>query len=173
MSRLLLPQMVESVLAPSERRSPRDSALLDLAVLNGFRASEIVAVNRGHIDLEACRIQRIRAKSSYWQPLLSCDWTPWVTLTSAAAKDQSPLFTSRQGRRLTRVDVWRLLRKIGEAEEMAQPLHTRALRHVLGRALAEQHQLPAQTIAAALGISHLNGTARYLPSPSWDDYPAR
>lgn len=171
MAKLLLPQKLEAVLLSDEPRSHRDAAMLDLAVLNGYRASEIAAVNRADINLKKRLIQRHRGDRVYWQPLLATHWTGWKMLIAAAPDSDSPLFVSVRGIRLSRVDVWRVLRGIGRNEKLRKPLHTRWLRHVLGSTLSNRHCQPAETTAAALGLAHLNGVQGYHRKPKWDKYP--
>jgi len=171
MSTLALPRHLQALLSSERPRSPRNAAILDLAALNGFRASEIVAVNREDIDLAQRKIQRRLRGRSYWQPLNMTRWESWQTLCAAESGNNAPLFVSARSVRLTRIDVWRVLRQIGHEAKLRSPLTTRGLRQVIGKTLAAKHEQRAETTAAALGLAYLNGVQRYYATPDWSDYP--
>lgn len=172
MAALRLPSSLKALLTTPRPRRPRDSAVLDLAALNGFRSSEIAAVNRNDVDLKQRRIHRHGRHRSYWQPLLVTDVKVWETLLSGLGQEaQEPVFTSVRGNRLSRVDVWRILRSIGRQEKQKKPLTTRRLRRILGTTVAKKHKQSPSTTAAVLGLTHLDSVQRYHPRPDWSDYP--
>ena len=168
---LALPNRLQALLSSEKPRSPRNAAILDLAALNGFRASEIAAVNLEDVDLAQRKIQRQLRGQSYWQPLNVTRWESWQTLCAAGFGDNAPLFVSTRSVRLTRIDVWRVLRQIGHEAKLRSPLTTRGLRQVIGKTLAAKHGQPAETTVAALGLAHLNSVQRYYATPDWSDYP--
>lgn len=135
-------------LLPAETRQrllagePRGAALAALALYAGLRASELAALRRGDVDPEAGQV-RVAGASVYLHPHAASALRRYLG-TRPGAPPEAPLFPARGGGPLSRVQVWRLVRRAGG--ELALPPRAlrldcglRLLAGVGGRALARQH----------------------------------
>lgn len=135
-----LPKAVSQVEAESlleagtESRTPlRDRALLELAYGAGLRASEVVGLDMGDLDLDALSV-RVRGKGNKER----------IALYGTAARDAvqdyvqgerelpvegEPLFTGPQGRRLTSRTLQNVVRRWAVAAGLDPSVSPHTLRH--------------------------------------------
>lgn len=172
MPTLALPAVLREICtAAAKGRWPaRAVVIADLAILNGFGAGQIAALDCGDVDIVAGLIRRVRRERAWWMPLSCSNTTLWKELLGSS-QPSAPLLVSRTGLRLSRVDVWRVLRDLGVQAQLKKPLNTRRTRKVFGYVLGRRNDQPAEAIAAALGNRGLEGIRDYLPAPKWADFP--
>lgn len=167
------PKELSSVLqapAPGDVAGLRDRALLTLLYNAGARVQEVCDLNVGSVRLDEVPCARILGKGNKERicPL----WTRTVSALEAYlrcrpdARDDSPLFLSAHGRRLSRSGVSYLLSRAGAKAGLKAPRHARRLTpHVIRHSTA-MHLLEAgadlSVIASWLGHAQLSTTHGYV-----------
>lgn len=138
----------------------RNVVIVETSLFHGFGSTDIAALNIEDVDLVK---QRIRRRGSvHWLPLHSSHLASWSRLVDGVGAT-SPLCRSKSGRRMSRVDIWRVLRRVGIEGQLPQALHSRRARKWVGHAMARRACVDPQTLALAMGVSDLRAIAPYLP----------
>lgn len=150
-------------LAQSHRFAARNTAIAELALYHGWGVGEMAALNCS--DLDPYGLVLRRSEDDVVVQLRTRYPEHWRSLVDGQAA-QEALLRSRSHRRLTRVDIWRVLHRLGLESQLSKPLHTRAARNWLGTALAISHGLPPDVVAAELGVSDLRAVAKFYSSKS-------
>lgn len=153
---------------PNEKLFRRDRALLEMLYATGARASEVANLTLGdlHLDERFCRCmgkgskERLVPFSERAQRAIR-DYlnTERPALTKHATT--SRLFVSRSGRPMTRIDIWKLVKKYARRLGMAAQVSPHTMRHSFAtHMLAEGADL--RVIQELLGHASISTTQHYL-----------
>ena len=146
----------------------RDRALFEVAYGCGLRASEICSLRVGDVDF-AARTLRAFGKSEKERtvPFLG-EPAHRVRVYLEEARpllmkeENGVLFLSRNGMKLNREDIWRILQKRGaEAGISKKRLHPHILRHSFATHLLRRG-MDQKTLQELLGHSSISTTDKYL-----------
>ncbi|WP_425602292.1 tyrosine-type recombinase/integrase [Luteimonas aquatica] len=167
-----LPRQVVELTRIPERHlfADRNVVIVEAALLHGLGSTEIAALNAGDVDLARRCFRRPRSKA--WLPLHTSHWASWHRLTESADPSR-PLCQSKSGRRMTRVDIWRVLRRVGIEGGLQRALHSRRARKWVGHALARRERVDPASLALAMGVSDLRAIAAYLPTGATWSFPTQ
>jgi integrase/recombinase XerD len=135
---VLSPEQVEQFLlapTPQDRFYYRDRALLETLYATGCRASEVVALREEDVFLEAsfCRCRgkgnKERVVPLGRQAIAALrEYLSWRASQPRLAK--SPfVFVTRSGRRLSRIDLWAIVKKYGQRVGLPRKVSPHTLRH--------------------------------------------
>ncbi len=161
---------MESLLAQAQGDDPvalRDRALLELAYATGLRASEIAAVDIGHLDEEPGML-RVRGKGRVerWVPVGAIardavdEWLSRGRPALAGLGSGDALFVNRRGRRLTRLGVWHVVRDRAATAGLAGRVSPHTLRHSFATHLLEGGA-DLRVVQELLGHADLSTTQVY------------
>jgi integrase len=167
--RLQLPGwVVDLAEIPAQHRyCDRNTALVEAAIFHGFKPGQIVQLDCRDVDLER---HRIRQHGATWLPLRTNHPLCWHALLEGRLADD-PLFRGRSDLRLSRIDVWRILHRVGKEADLEGPLHCRRTRDWLGKALSEDHDVSSETLALAFGVRDPRSVSRFRPPPQPKQLP--
>jgi len=165
----LQPTELLKVLEHARKRSAREHCMFLLGYAHALRASEIAAITLA--DVRNGRIRCNRGKGSqntveelreHQNPLLNEKLVLAAWLRERGEADSSVfLFTSRQGSRITRQQVYNLFRKCAELAGMeAGRFHPHVLKHSYASHLL-RNGADLAFVQKALGHSHISSTTRY------------
>ncbi|MCJ7822966.1 MAG: site-specific tyrosine recombinase XerD [Armatimonadetes bacterium] len=112
------------------RRGLRDRAMLELLYATGLRVSELVGLGRGDINLELGVVRCIGKGSKerivpVGRPAIEAVGAYLDSRRDAA----TPLFVGNKGQPITRVAVWRIVRRYARGAGIRAPISPHALRH--------------------------------------------
>lgn len=149
----------------------RDKPMFLMAYQHGLRVSELTGIRVNDLDLIAgtVYIKRLKNGFSSTHPLqdmtifLLKKWLLHRQTIESVGKENSWLFTSVKGQRLSRQWVFKLSRKYGRLGGLTIDLHPHMLRHACGYALAEQG-LDTRLIQDYLGHRNIHHTVHYTAS---------
>lgn len=134
---MLLPGDVSALLdAPSEGHylGLRDKAMLELLYSSGLKLNELIALDVGALELDAGLV-RVGSKRERIVPLTD---TARELLRRYLAETRSGrlldpedpcLFPGRNGRRISRVGVWKMIKKYANQAGIRKNFNPRSLRH--------------------------------------------
>jgi hypothetical protein len=171
-SAIALPTSISRIpkLALTHRFASRNVVIAELALFHGFSASQIAAMNVGNVDLKNCAVSR--TAFDQWIPLVSDNIAAWKEIAESASETpDSPLLRTRRGVRVSRVDVWRVLRRLGVEAQLAVPLHTRRSRKWVGNALGRRAIIGIESLKLAMGVRDPRSVSRYLRGADPADLP--
>ncbi len=133
---------------PAEPYYYRDKALLELLYATGVRASELASLKISDLNLNIGYLRcigkgrrerviplcktAIAAINDYLQnlrPKLACGSTDRKPSSSLRGQYSDFLFLSRTGRPLSRIEIWRLVKKYAARAGMSKSLTVHTLRH--------------------------------------------
>ena len=143
--------------------SPRDLAIFEVAFHRGLRASEVGLLKVSALRLSAKRLYIERLKGGNSGEYLLTDreiraLRRWVVIRGTAA---GPLFTSREGGRISRSRLDQLMKNYGARAGLPESKrHFHCLRHSAGTLLGEK--APAEEVQDHLGHRDIRSTMRYL-----------
>lgn len=169
---IALPAMIVGIpmLALKHRYAARNVVIAELALFHAFSASQIAALNSNDVDLTR-RVVRRRG-DSHWTPLVTHDMAAWEAIVrSASASHDVPLCRTRSGMRVSRVDVWRVLHRLGIEAQLPVRLHTRRSRKWIGNALGRRNEISADSLKQVMGVRDPRAIAKYLPTKNMADMP--
>ncbi|HHA1766292.1 TPA: tyrosine-type DNA invertase [Enterobacter cloacae subsp. dissolvens] len=147
----------------------RDSCMITMCFMHGLRASELSCLTLDHIELTEGRIFIPRLKNGFsvqhpLQPEEIPLLTRWLALRATFSRADRPwLFLSRKGGRLSRQQIYRLIRHYGQAAGIALPAHPHMLRHACGYSLANRG-IDTRLIQDYLGHRNIQHTVLYTAS---------
>lgn len=150
---------------PHEPDAVLDRALLELLYSSALRVSELVATNRGDVDLEQCLV-RVTGKGSRTRILpvgrLACEAIArWLPLRdSRALPGEEALFVGRRGRRLGRRGVAQRLARRARLQGLDVAVYPHLLRHSCATHLLEASG-DLRAVQEFLGHRHLRTTQIY------------
>jgi len=135
---VLSPEQVEQLLSaptPQDRFYYRDRALLETLYATGCRASEVVALRESDLFLDAsfCRCRGKGNKERVvplGRPAVAAlrEYLHWRASQPRLA--QNPfLFVTRSGRRLSRIDLWAIVKKYSQRVGLPRKVSPHTLRH--------------------------------------------
>ncbi|MGQ9813453.1 MAG: site-specific tyrosine recombinase XerD [Dissulfurimicrobium sp.] len=145
----------------------RDRALLELAYACGFRASEVVALKLGQIDLtlgyarvfgkgEKERVVPIGEIALYWLDRYLKDARPKIL----GGKISLYVFAGRLGRPITRQRFWQILKGYAAIKGIRSAISPHTLRHSFATHLLERGA-DLRTVQMLLGHSSITTTQIY------------
>lgn len=141
----------------------RDQAMLELFYSSGLRLSELIQLDRVHLDLSGGLVQvlgkgnktRILPVGRKAREALQA----WLKVRGLGAPSDDALFISRQGRRISPRAVQQRLKLAGE-RELGQHLHPHMLRHSFASHVLESSQ-DLRAVQEMLGHADISTTQIY------------
>ena len=164
-------QAIELVTKPlsisSSPAASRDEAMLQLAYASGLRASEIINLNLGDVDLKANRVrcmgkgskERIIPFHSLAANRLDRYLNSSRTLLSTKLSGMA-LFLNSRGGRITRQGYWLTLKKYARMLNMGDHITPHSLRHSFATHLL-QGGAPIRHVQELLGHASISSTQIY------------
>ena len=164
---------VERLLAAPGRSTPRgmrDSAMLETLYATGLRASELVKLRLGDINLEAGYLVAFgKGKKQRIVPLgetavailrsyIESARPEFIRSTCRASEDAA--FLTRFGRRMTRQAFWKILAAHARAAGITKPISPHKLRHSFATHLVERGA-DLRSVQAMLGHADIGTTEIY------------
>ncbi|HEJ8091435.1 MAG: tyrosine-type DNA invertase [Serratia liquefaciens] len=149
--------------------SVRDSCMITMCFVHGLRASELSRMTLDNIELAERRvfISRLKNGLSVQHPLQPDETLMlkrWLDDRKYSPHAGQPwLFLSRKGGRLSRQQIYRLIRDYGKAACLELPAHPHMLRHACGYSLANKG-MDTRLIQDYLGHRNIQHTVLYTAS---------
>lgn len=142
----------------------RDVAMFELCYSSGLRLGELAALNTGDVDLHAGSLLVLQGKGnkSRFLPVGSKAVQAlrvWLQQRSAAPEEQA-MFTSKQGRRLTRRSIELRLKQWCKKKGLDQHVYPHMFRHSFASHLLESSQ-DLRAVQELLGHSNISTTQVY------------
>lgn len=157
---------IAKVRQESEKISLRDQALVEFMLTTGCRVAEVFQLNQEDVDLKN-RTVRVIGKGKKIRHVHFTDKCAVLLERYFETREQmqnSPLFLSRRGTRLTIRGIQRVLSTIGENINLNSSLHPHRLRHTFATVLlAKGAEL--SFISDELGHADLSTTQIYARLP--------
>lgn len=156
---------LKALLERAKRERLRNYCMILLAYRHGLRASEVVNITIENLDLDAGNIRCVRGKGSItnWQAMANDEIKAvraW--LRKRPKTDSRYLFVSAQGKRIGRVQFYKLFSALAEKAKIPPgKRHPHVLKHSLGTHLANAG-CPPQVIQQRLGHRNIQNTMVYL-----------
>lgn len=144
--------------------SPRDKALFTLAYHRGWRASEPGLVDLGDYNPSTGKLTFRRLKGSRGGEylLLPAERTALKAWLKRRGHEPGPLFLSRKHGRLTRIQVFRLMRRYCQAAGIGtEKAHPHALKHSCAMHLSAREE-DIVAIQDHMGHADIRSTMRYI-----------
>lgn len=164
----LTPDEVWQLLQANDKRrgkaSIRNRALIMVLYRTGLRIAEALDLRVKDIDFENGFVNVLRGKGGK-RRTVGIDPSglkavrEWLDVRVAPMG--SPLFCTRDGRRMHATYFRATLRRLGQAAEIDKRIHPHMFRHTFAAELAREG-VPPHVIQAQLGHSNLNTTTKYL-----------
>jgi integrase/recombinase XerD len=164
---------VDRLLAAPGRSTPigmRDSAMLETLYATGLRASELVKLRLGDVNLEAGYLvafgkgkkQRIVPLGEAAVAMLRAylETARPEFLTSSGRPSEDAVFLTRFGRRMARQSFWRILSAHARAAGITKPISPHKLRHSFATHMIERGA-DLRSIQAMLGHADIGTTEIY------------
>ena len=159
---------IQDVIEASPRlRARRDQAILALLVETGLSVGTLVDLDLSDLDLDAKKIHiTTEAKQDLWLPLDNATEHLKQYLSEGRPDlnpkpDESALFVSQMGSRMSRQGIWQILQHWGRRVQPPVNLSPRLLRHTAALRLARSGRTLAE-IQALLGHSNPLSTQALL-----------
>lgn len=164
-------QEVHSLIAslPDSINHIRNQCLIAVCFSHGLRASELTGLMPSdvNIDEKTIHITRLKNGLSTNQPLQSLEYQlliQWLEQRNASVHYAEPwLFLSRKGGRLSRQQIFRIIRDSGLSADLNIAAHPHMLRHACGYALADRGT-DTRLIQDYLGHRNIQHTVLYTAS---------
>jgi integrase/recombinase XerD len=169
--RTLAVEQVERLLSAPDvgtRRGLRDRALIEVLYATGLRVSELAGLKAADVHLDAGYLVCTGKGSKQRMVPIGDEATRWVRRYLAEARGAWPggrgapwLFMGpRGGRPLTRVGIWKLLKRYGALAGVGRELTPHVLRHSFATHLLD-HGADLRAIQMMLGHADLSTTQIY------------
>jgi integrase/recombinase XerD len=149
----------------AEYEDVRERALLEVLYAAGLRVSELLGLKPEAVNLQEGWV-RVLGKGAKERmvpihPRAVAALKIYLALREQRFKSPAPeLFLGRSGRKLSRVQFWRLLRALGERAGLKTPLHPHLLRHTFATHLLEGGA-DLRSVQEMLGHADLSTTQIY------------
>jgi len=165
---MLLPGEVDALLAtPNEDHylGLRDKALLELLYSTGLKLHELIALNVDDLELELSFL-RVKGKRERMVPLTdrAKELLGRFLLETRASRlrtqDDPWVFPGRNGNRISRVGVWKLIKKYALQAGIKRNFNPRALRHAFAMHLI-LNGMDLDGIRVLYGYKQLEATTLY------------
>ena len=161
---------VETMLAAPDTNDVlglRDRAMLELLYATGLRASELVQLKSGDVDL-GLGVLTAYGKGSKERPVpVGRTAIQWVSrymqssrLALLAGRTSDVLFVRRGGRGITRQGFWKIVKRHGRTAGIKRMLSPHVLRHSFATHLLE-HGADLRSVQLMLGHSDISTTQIY------------
>ncbi|MDE2489802.1 MAG: tyrosine recombinase [Elusimicrobia bacterium] len=143
----------------------RDRAMLELLYASGLRVSEVLTLTPEAVNLQEGWV-RVLGKGSKERLVPAharalAALRAYLALRERRFKSPAPeLFLGRSGRRLSRVQFWRILRALGRRAGLSSPVHPHLLRHTFATHLLEGGA-DLRSVQEMLGHADLSTTQIY------------
>jgi integrase/recombinase XerC len=119
------------------RLKRRNLAMIHILFSSGIRVSELITLNWEHVNWDESELlihgkggrQRIAFVSQDGMKAIKLYAQSWHDLSVEPQGPESPLFLNKDGNRLTRQSIHRLLVKFGQLAKINKPLHPHIFRH--------------------------------------------
>ena len=168
----LIPDMlsleeIDLLLKQPDKNTPlgaRDFAILELLYATGIRVSELCCLNVNDIGDKAIRVCGKGGKERLVPipPIaLHAIDTYLSQFRGECATEKVPLFVSKNGKRITRVLVWKQVKHYGQLAGLYQSLSPHTLRHCFATHLLEGGA-DLRVIQELLGHTSIATTERYM-----------
>lgn len=166
--RRLLALPMEKYDFDSELRNlgPRDCAILEVLYATGVRVSELAALNVDDVNLSdfnirvRCSKKRERTIPIYLKARTALsDYILTVRPKIAALKEKA-LFVNRDGTRMSRQGLWRLLKRYSKEAGIEKEVSPHTMRHSFGVHLLE-NGMDLRTLQKLMGHSDISSTLIY------------
>lgn len=157
------------VATKGQRHERRDRCILQLMYRHGLRASEACSLKLSDVSTEEKRIYcgRLKRGMSTSHPLRQDEirtLKSWLNERDGYAGAESQvLLLSERGTKLTRQQIYNLVRRYGELAGLDIEAHPHMLRHGCGFALADQGA-DTRLIQDYLGHRNIQHTVQYTAS---------
>jgi integrase/recombinase XerD len=155
---------VEALLAAPDLATPlglRDRAMLETLYATGLRVSELVALKRYEVNLDA-GVVRVLGKGSKERLVpLGEEAVHWIARYVAARSDGADaLFVTSRGAAMTRQAFWHLIRRYGGRAIPGKRLSPHVLRHAFATHLIN-HGADLRVVQMLLGHADISTTQIY------------
>ena len=144
----------------------RDRCMLLMCFTHGLRASELCGLQLKDVDptINFLHIDRLKNGIPVEHPIQFREriaLVKWLQQRPACLHSASPwLFLSRNGHKISRQQLYRLIKSYGERAGISGKVHPHMLRHACGYALANRG-IDTRLIQAYLGHKNRQNTAIY------------
>lgn len=164
---LTKPEAARLLAAPNgaEYEDVRERALLEVLYAAGLRVSELLGLKPESVNLQEGWV-RVLGKGAKERmvpihPRAVSALRAYLAVRESRFKNPAPeLFLGRSGRKLSRVQFWRILRGLGERAGLKTPLHPHLLRHTFATHLLEGGA-DLRSVQEMLGHADLSTTQIY------------
>ncbi|MDX7998284.1 transcriptional regulator [Xenorhabdus sp. Reich] len=162
--------------------SKRNLCMIFMGFIHGFRVSELLNLRISDVDLEgkSLRVQRLKNGFSTIHPMVSREiqlirhwlierpkYLPKKTVLSdeqqMSSEEPEWLFLSRSGQRMSRQQVYKIIRQTSLKAKLSICANPHMLRHACGYALAD-NGVDTRLIQDYLGHRNIRHTVRYTAS---------
>jgi type 1 fimbriae regulatory protein FimB len=153
----------------SDINALRDRCLITLCYIHGFRVSELNSLILSDVNIAEKKLNITRLKNglSTLHPLQDHECqliSEWLRYRATWAYHDAPwFFLSRKGGRLSRQQIYRIIRASGQSAQLDIRAHPHMLRHACGYALAERG-IDTRMIQDYLGHRNIQHTVLYTAS---------
>ena len=149
--------------APDSFLEIRDLAMFELFYSSGLRLSELAALNIADIDLSSKTIQVLHGKGGKQRNLpvgskALLALNKWLNYRTDS--QDSAIFTSKQGKRLSQRSIQLRLQRWGKKNGLSEHVHPHMLRHSFASHLLESSQ-DIRAVQELLGHSNISTTQIY------------
>lgn len=168
--RVLSTEEVTALLGRPDPKTPeglRDRAMLELLYASGLRASELVGLDVGDVDLAAETVRTVgKGSRERLVPLGSHAvralqaYLERAKPALARGRNARALFVGRLGRRLTRQSAWAIVRKYGRDAGLRRAVTPHVLRHSFATHLLEG-EADLRAVQEMLGHASISTTQIY------------
>lgn len=152
---------------PEGQNYIRDRCMLLMCFIHGLRVSELQELRMQDVDMvnHCLSVSRLKNGTPALHPIQEREIeaiNQWLALRpSYPDSDSEWLFLSRDGGKLSRQQLSRLINRYGELANLGVAVHPNMLRHACGYALA-QSGVDIRVIQGYLGHKNIQNTAIYL-----------
>lgn len=154
--------------AKNHRFAQRNELIARLTIHYGLRATELCSLRFCDVDLAKRRLHcpsgaRTGARSVQLDDHVLSLMQAMRPDAPDGKADESFILRTKGQSAMTRVDVWRVLHRLGDEAKLATPFNTRRARRALGHLTAGASRSDAVLVAQRLGIQTLDAVDGYLP----------
>ncbi|MGK5093626.1 tyrosine-type recombinase/integrase [Deltaproteobacteria bacterium TL4] len=160
-------EIVALLEAPSKEHylGIRDRAMLELAYSCGLKVHELTALNVGDLFLDL-KFLKVRGKRERMVPMTSkaveilMEYLAQTRQERLENKEDPCLFVNRNGKRITRIGFWNIIKKHARRVGITSKINPRILRHSFAIHLI-QNGMDLTGIQALFGYVDLDATLQY------------
>ncbi len=158
---------IEQLIAATDRETDvgaRDRAILELLYASGLRVSELCKVSLYDIDDHSVRVMGKGGKERVVpvgrRALEAVDHYLMHFRSAYDSEREQALFVTRNGKRIDRVSVWKMIKKYGKQVGIGKNISPHTLRHSFATHLLD-HGADLRVIQELLGHASISSTDRY------------